>query len=140
MQLSAQLSVCGQPQEGDFAEIAAAGYKSVVNNRPAGEDPTQLDPAFEAELAQRHGLAYAHVPVPPLTAAAVDAMRAALKSLPQPVLVHCRSGTRSRNLLAVALAAEENVADAELPAFLGRFGLPADEGLIGFIQSYRAGA
>ncbi len=90
-------SVSPQITEADFAAIAAAGYKTIINNRPDDEEPGQLSAAAARELATAHGLNYVHIPVkiPELSPEVVEAFATALQENPGPFLAHCRTGTRS---------------------------------------------
>jgi len=51
IQLEPDIAVAPQLVEADFAEIAARGFRSVVNNRPDGEAPDQLPNAQAAAAA-----------------------------------------------------------------------------------------
>lgn len=88
-----------------MAEVAAAGFKSVVNNRPDFEEgPQQPTGAAIGAAAAAAGLQYHHLPVAsgfqsPEEAAALAAL---LKDLPRPVLMFCRSGARSTRLYMMA--------------------------------------
>lgn len=101
-----RISVAPQIGEDDFAEIAARGFTTVINNRPDGEEPGQLPAARAAELARAAGLGYVHIPVTTqgLGPADVQAFADALAAAPGPVLAHCRSGTRSAILWSMAEA------------------------------------
>ena len=111
--LSPEFAVAGQLQPADFAEIAAQGFKSIVCNRPDGEDPAQISADVAEAAAVAAGLAFRHFPLrmpdvlDPVTA---DATKAMLDTLPGPILAYCRSGTRSA--IAWAAAAVQ-VAPAE---------------------------
>ena len=48
------------------------GVRTIVNNRPDGEDPGQLPAAEARQAAEAHGIAYHHIPV---TAATLIARR-----------------------------------------------------------------
>ncbi|MEZ5922799.1 MAG: TIGR01244 family sulfur transferase [Hyphomicrobiaceae bacterium] len=97
-------SVSGQISVSDVADLAAQGFRSLICNRPDGEQAGQ--PSFRdiAEAAKAAGLEAVYVPVVSgrMTAVDVDAFRAALAKLPAPVLAYCRSGTRSLNIYSVA--------------------------------------
>jgi len=95
--LTEEFAVSPQLTEADFATLAAAGYKTVINNRPDSEEPGQLSAAEAAKIAQQNGLNYVHIPVkiPELTAETVEQFGAALENYPGPFLAHCKSGTRS---------------------------------------------
>jgi uncharacterized protein (TIGR01244 family) len=91
-----QLSVSPQITLEDLTRAAALGFKSVINNRPDGEDSSQPTSDAVAAAAKAAGLAYAFIPVRGTpTPAQVAAEKAVLDELPGPVLAFCRSGTRS---------------------------------------------
>ncbi|WP_295809876.1 TIGR01244 family sulfur transferase [uncultured Nitratireductor sp.] len=101
--ISDDYAVSPQIAAEDVVTIKQAGYKSIVCNRPDGEDAGQ--PAVEtiARAAEEAGLAFRHVPVVSgaMTLDDVTGMAAALKELPGPVFAYCRSGTRSANLYSI---------------------------------------
>lgn len=98
------VAVAPQIDPGDVAELAAAGFAAIVNNRPDDEDRGQPSGAEIAAAAAAAGLAYVAIPVthagfsPPQ----IDAMAALLAAAKGPVLAYCRSGTRSCTLWALA--------------------------------------
>ena len=94
------LSVAPQLHPEDMAAVVAAGFRAVICNRPDGEADDQPTAAAVRTAAERVGLAFAHVPAIPgaMTDADAAAMRAALDSLPAPVLAYCRSGARAEAL------------------------------------------
>lgn len=98
------LAVSPQIAPEEIAAVKAAGFASIVCNRPDGESFDQ--PAFaEVEAAaQAAGLATLFLPVAGggMTQAHVDAMAQAWPDLPKPVLAYCRSGTRSITLWALS--------------------------------------
>ena len=61
--LTERVMVAPQIAAPDFAALAAAGVRTVINNRPDGEDAGQLASAQAARLAAKAGLAYRHIPV-----------------------------------------------------------------------------
>jgi sulfide:quinone oxidoreductase len=134
-ELAPGLSVAGKLDRDDIDALADAGVRTIVNNRPDDEDPGQLPAAEARRLAEAHGIAYHHIPVTAasLSRADVDAFAAVLGSAPQPVVAHCRSGTRSALLWAlarvregadpaalIAEAARHGIDIAALPAFAAR--------------------
>jgi len=98
------LAVSPQIAPEEIEAIKAAGFASIICNRPDGESFDQ--PAFaEVEAAaQAAGLATLFLPVAGggMTQAHVDAMAQAWPDLPKPVLAYCRSGTRSITLWALS--------------------------------------
>jgi uncharacterized protein (TIGR01244 family) len=99
--------VAAAPQLGPeaMAEAAAAGFRSVINNRPDFEGgPTQPTSASIEAAARAAGLQYAFLPVAPNFQDAEDVARFAelLATLPRPILAFCRSGARTGRLWAAA--------------------------------------
>ena len=107
-QLEDNVFVAAQLTRDDFADIAARGIRTIVNNRPDGEADDQL-PSEEAEIAAlRYGLVYRHLPVTNHDVTEdepVAAQAKVLRDLPGPILFYCRSGNRSTILWAQASAA-----------------------------------
>ena len=101
--LSKDLSVTTQIAVADVAALPAQGFRSVINNRPDGEEPGQPSSATLAAAAKQAGLDYRHIPVVPgqLQDAQVTAFSAALSEMPAPMLAFCRTGTRSTSLWAL---------------------------------------
>ena len=60
--ITPHIAVTGALQPADFAEIAAAGFKSVLSNLPDGESAAYPTSPQEAELAARPGLGFRHIP------------------------------------------------------------------------------
>lgn len=58
-----QLSVTAQPGNADIASFAQLGYRTIINNRPDGEEPGQLSAAEAKAEAERALMAYVHLPV-----------------------------------------------------------------------------
>ncbi|RIA47167.1 sulfide:quinone oxidoreductase [Hephaestia caeni] len=104
--VTADFSVLPQIGPEDMPYVVAAGFRSIISNRPDGEEPGQPDAAILARRALEHGLAFEHLPVanPDIAPADARAMRAALDRLPKPVLAFCRTGARSTAMHAAAMA------------------------------------
>lgn len=103
--LNAEVSVAPQMGPEHAAQVAAAGFRSVVNNRPDFEHGPDQPTNAEIEAAVRAaGLEYRHLPVAGgyQTPEQIAAMAALLAELPKPLLMFCRSGSRSSNLYAQA--------------------------------------
>jgi len=97
-------SVAEQITADDVDALAAAGFKSIICNRPDGEAYGQ-PPRYEIEaVAQEHGIQFRYIPVVSgqLTMDDIAAMSEALDEMPKPVLAFCRSGTRSIQLWGLA--------------------------------------
>lgn len=101
VRLDQAVSVAPQLVESDFAELAARGFRSVVNNRPDGEAADQLPNAEAEALARRHGLEFRYQPVRNVNVTDDDVVAAfgqLMDELPTPILFYCRSGTRCTTL------------------------------------------
>ena len=89
----------------DMPEIAAQGYKTVINNRPDGEGgPDQPLSADIAKAAAQCGIDYIYLPVisGQITEAQVAKFAELLATKPGPILAFCRSGARSMNIYQMA--------------------------------------
>lgn len=104
--LDPALHVAPQIALQDLPALKAAGYATIISNRPDGEEPGQPDAAEVRAAAEAAGLAFVHIPVsmPALGRGEVEALRHALDTLPGPMLAFCRSGTRSTVLWALSQA------------------------------------
>jgi len=106
--LSPDVCVAGQLDASAMAQLAQAGFKSVINNRPDFEaGPAQPTNASIEAAAKAAGLSYAFLPVAPNYQSPDEVARFAelLTSLPKPILAFCRSGTRSGKLYRAASGA-----------------------------------
>ena len=113
--LDGQTLVAGQIAPAGVAEAAAAGVKTIINNRPDGEEPGQPTSAEIEAAAKAIGLGYRYVPIAGgVSQPQVEAMVEALENCP--VLAFCRSGTRSTYLWALARARLGDDPDALLAA------------------------
>ena len=123
-ELAPGISVAGGLGNTDIEALAEQGVRTIINNRPDGEDPGQLPAADAAHIAAAHGITYHHIPITAasLSRADVDAFAAALASAPAPVVAHCRSGTRSALLWAL-VRLREGASPGELIATAARYGI-----------------
>ncbi len=97
-------SVSPQIEAADIPAIVAAGYRSVLCNRPDGEESDQCVYDEVAEAAREAGLEARSVPITSGLIRAEDmaAFVEALDQLPGPILAYCRSGTRCTMLWTIA--------------------------------------
>lgn len=104
--LAPQLSVSPQISPSDVGEIARAGFKSIICNRPDGEGADQ--PSFR-EVEQAAATAGLQISYLPVVSGKVSDEQVAefdrqLAALPKPVLAYCRSGMRSATLWGLSQA------------------------------------
>jgi sulfide:quinone oxidoreductase len=102
--LTPRLSTSPQIRPEEVPKIAAAGFRSIVCNRPDGEEQGQPSADEIGAAARSAGLGFAHVPAASDSVTNQDgvAMKRALQDLPAPVLAYCRSGARSKKLAEMA--------------------------------------
>jgi len=98
------LSVSDQLVPTDMAAIAAAGFRSIICNRPDDEAADQPSFAVIEAAAEKAGLVAAYLPVTTQTLNADNgaAFGMLMAQLPKPVLAYCRSGARSTSLAGLA--------------------------------------
>lgn len=103
-QVTEDYAVAGQITAEDVPAIAAAGFRTLICNRPDDEQPGQPRASEIEAAAKANGLEYRFIPVVSgqLTAQNVEDMARALEETPGPVLAFCRSGARSTNLYMLA--------------------------------------
>ncbi len=125
--LTDTVAVAGQLWDADLAELARQGYRAVINNRPDGEVPGQPKAADLRAAAERHGLAYWHIPVAggQIGPAEIDGFRQALAATAGPVAAFCRSGQRSAVLWALAEAPERGPGEVTARAAAAGYDLTA---------------
>lgn len=99
-QISEDYSVSGQIQLEEVAAIKAAGFKSVICNRPDDEQPGQPSADSVKAAVEAAGLAFRYIPVisGQITAENVEDQAEALDELEGPIFAYCRSGARCTNL------------------------------------------
>ena len=97
-----ELSVSPQINVSDVADIAAAGFRAVICNRPDGEafdQPLSDDVAAAVTAA---GMEWRMQPVSQVSLADADTFGKLLAELPKPVLAFCRTGTRCTALWSLS--------------------------------------
>ncbi len=112
MKLTPDFAASAQLTEADVNKAAAEGFRTIIDNRPDGEDAGQPTAADMAALAARHGMAFEHIPVVPGAIADADVakMADALGRASGPVLGYCRTGMRAATLWALS---EAGITDPE---------------------------
>lgn len=104
--LAPGISVTTQVTPDAIAAAKAAGFRTIINNRPDREEPGQPTSAALAEAAKAAGLEYHHFPVVPgqFGDAQIDAFRDAMGGCGKPALAFCKSGMRATSLWALSQA------------------------------------
>jgi sulfide:quinone oxidoreductase len=131
--LTDELAVAGQIVPGDIPDLAAAGIRAIICNRPDGEAPGQASYSEIEKAAAANGIEIVYQPVSPNSIADSDAeaFGKALSELPKPLLAYCRSGTRCAVLWSLSEAGKRPAEDIlrtaaragyDLTPFLPRLG------------------
>lgn len=104
--ISPNYAVAPQIDPEDFPAIKAAGYTTVINNRPDAEILPSHHGEAMRKAAEAAGLSYFAVPVGgrAMTMETVEAQADALAASDGPVLAYCASGTRSAIVWSLAQA------------------------------------
>ena len=108
LKLTDNLYIAPQLTQADTAEAARLGIRSVICNRPDGEEPGQPDFAQVQQWLAAEGIDdVQHQPVaaPTIQAGDVARLKALRQSSHTPVLAYCRTGTRSALLWGLEQAA-----------------------------------
>ncbi|QEO16487.1 TIGR01244 family sulfur transferase [Acetobacter vaccinii] len=103
--LSPDFAVSPQISVSDIPTIRAAGFKTVICNRPDGEEKNQPDTATIAKAAQDVGLVFLALPIqaghPPSSDVVIETQEA-INTLPGPIFAYCRTGNRSSQAWTLA--------------------------------------
>jgi uncharacterized protein (TIGR01244 family) len=104
--LTPDYAVSPQIAPGDMAAVRAAGYTTVINNRPDTEIPPDLHAAVMAEAAAAAGLRFVDNPVSggAISDANVALQREVLDGADGPVFAYCASGNRCSIVWAMSQA------------------------------------
>lgn len=120
--LTPDYAVSPQIDLSDLPAIKAAGYTTVIDNRPDGEIPPHLHTNEMRRAAEALGLVFVANPVigGALTMENVNAQSAAMAAATGPVFAYCASGNRCSIVWALANAGKRPT--DELVGLPARFG------------------
>lgn len=106
----------------DVADLRAAGFTTVISNRPDAEVPPELNAAAMRAAVEAAGMRFVHNPVvgASLGTAQVEAQGRAIAESEGPVFAFCASGNRSSIVWALSQAGTRPT--DELIAAAERFG------------------
>jgi uncharacterized protein (TIGR01244 family) len=125
-QISPDFAVAPQIDPEDFLAIRAAGFTTVINNRPDSEIPPTHHDETMRQAAEAAGLNYVANPVAgrAMTMETVEAQADAMAAADGPVLAYCASGTRS--MIAWSLAQAGRMAPDAILQAAAQAGYPID--------------
>ena len=117
-------SVAAQLEPGDIARAAEEGFRTVIINRPEGEEPGQpkvemMKAEAEAAGLEFKTLAFSGLPPSPAIVAETAVL---LDEAKGPVLAYCRTGRRSITAWAMAEALAGNRRPDEIIALAEKAG------------------
>ncbi len=109
--LTKNVAVSPQITIADIATLKAIGFKSIICNRPDGEDSNQQSHQEIEIEADKNGLSFSYLPVinTAVSNGAIRQFKNDLKTLPPPILAYCRTGTRSATLWSFSQALERDI-------------------------------
>lgn len=124
--LTPRYSVSPQIAPEDLPGIAAAGFTTVICNRPDAENPPELQAAAMGKAAEAAGLRFEVLELThqTMTPANIARQKAMIEASEGPVLAYCASGTRCSVIWALGQAASKS-AD-EILATTARAGYQLD--------------
>lgn len=104
--ITPEYTVAPQVEPTDMAELARAGFTTVICNRPDAEVPPDLQVAAMRAAAEAAGLTFIDNPVVNggLTQDMVETQSRAIADSTGPVFAYCRSGTRCTIVWALSQA------------------------------------
>lgn len=98
--MSTEFAVAPQLSGDDLEAARTEGFKTIICNRPDGEEPGQPRFSAIAEAAERLDIEARYLPViaGKISESDVTVFAAYIATLPKPVLAYCRTGNRSKLL------------------------------------------
>lgn len=111
--LTPTYAVSPQIDPADLPAILAAGYKTVICNRPDAENPPHLQANAMAQAAQEAGIAFEVLPLTHQTMTPENVARQfhIVANAGGPVLAYCASGTRCSVIWALSQAGKQSADD-----------------------------
>lgn len=138
-QLTDDFAAAPQILPSELPEVAAAGFTTVICNRPDSEITEDLQAAAMAKAAEAAGLSFHVIPVDH-SGLSMEMFAQTAKILEEsdgPVLAYCRSGTRSTHVWAFTMAGKMPVEEIVAAAARGGYDLSAAAGQLRQIAEAR---
>lgn len=105
--ITPKFSVAGALVPGDIAKFAKMGFKTIISNLPDEEVKNAFTSNMAKSEAEAFGLRYIHMPANGATVTdpnVIDQFAGILADADQPIIAHCRTGTRSSILYGLVAA------------------------------------
>jgi uncharacterized protein (TIGR01244 family) len=102
--LSEDYFISGQIEPEHVPMLAEHGFKTIICNRPDGEDAGQPTAEEIRTAAAENGIAFLHIPVVPpgVSPQNMQDFKDKYDEIATPVLMYCRTGTRCAMLYQLA--------------------------------------
>ncbi|MGI3168460.1 TIGR01244 family sulfur transferase [Pseudooceanicola sp. C21-150M6] len=110
-QITPRYSVSPQIAPEDMAAIKAAGFTTVICNRPDAENPPEWQAAAMQAAAEAAGLTFTYIPLTHQTMTPDNIALQASAAAAATTLAYCASGTRSTVIWSLQQAGEGAPAD-----------------------------
>lgn len=111
---SPSLAASGQPKRSQFSDIAAAGYKVVINVSSSDSNPAWLQD--EKQLAESAGMTYFHIPINwdrPDVNQVIEAVNLLERLEGHNVLIHCYVNSRASLVTYLFRASKAGAIEAD---------------------------
>jgi uncharacterized protein (TIGR01244 family) len=128
--LAGDVGVSSQLAPHDVDRLRGLGYRSLIDLRPDGEAADQPSADAMRRAAGQAHLVFRYVPVPhgDIPERVVDELAQALKDVPRPVLLYCRTGRRAARTWALVEARRPGgLPPAEIEQAVKNAGQDADD-------------
>jgi len=96
LQIDDKLTISEQITEQDVKELSELGVKTIICNRPDGEEPNQISCQTIKAAAEKNGIKFVHIPVPgrEIPTPALNEFIECIETTNDKVHAYCRTGTR----------------------------------------------
>jgi uncharacterized protein (TIGR01244 family) len=121
-----QIALGGQLTAEQFRELAAAGFKSVIDLRTGDEPEPPLSIEKETDEAQALGLMYVNLPVQghDIKEGQIERFGELLHEMSAPVYVHCQKGQRAAAVSLLHLSRKHDWSSEDALAKAEQLGCP----------------
>lgn len=101
--IAENIAVSPQIKPETISELKELGFKTIVCNRPDGEEANQPSFAEIESACNKNNIKAVYIPIinGPISYATVDEFRQCLLEVSRPVLAYCRSGARSKTVFSL---------------------------------------
>ena len=96
LQIDNNLTISEQITEQDVEKLAELGIKTLICNRPDGEEPNQISCDTIKKAAEKNGIRFVHIPVPgrEIPMQSLNQFIDCIDGTDEKVHAYCRTGTR----------------------------------------------